>query len=80
MLHAVVNFLNIMEKVQDLILIADRAYDGNETRNLALHLGYRLCIPPKSNRKSPWDYDKELYKMTKSFTKVVTKLKDCFVV
>ena len=40
----------------------DRAYEGDETRALAVALGYIPVVPPKRNRKNPWDYDKELYK------------------
>ena len=40
----------------------DRAYEGYETRALAMELGYTPVVPPKSNRKDPWDYDKQLYK------------------
>ena len=43
-------------------LLMDRAYEGDETRALAVKLGYTPVVPPKSNRKDPWDYDKELYK------------------
>ena len=34
-------------------LIADKAYEGDKTRKFATSLGYKLCIPPKSNRKEP---------------------------
>ena len=44
-------------------LLMDRAYEGDETRALAVELGYIPVVPPKSNRKDPWDYDKELYKL-----------------
>ena len=63
-------------EVQDLILIADRAYEGDETRNLALRLGYHLCIPPKSNRKSPWDYDKVLYKSRNEIERLFRRVKE----
>ena len=43
-------------------LLMDRAYEGDETRALAVELGYIPVVPPKSNRKNPWDYDKQLYK------------------
>ena len=43
-------------------LLMDRAYEGDETRALAMELGYTSVVPPKSNRKNPWDYDKQLYK------------------
>ena len=43
-------------------LLMDRAYEGDETRALAVELGYIPVVPPKRNRKNPWDYDKQLYK------------------
>jgi len=46
----------------EIALLMDRAYEGDETRALAVSLGYAPVVPPKSNRKEPWDYDKELYK------------------
>ncbi len=39
-------------------LLMDRAYEGDETRALAVELGYIPVVPPKSNRKNPLDYDK----------------------
>jgi transposase len=45
-----------------LFLLMDRAYEGWETRWLAFELGYSPVVPPKKNRKEPWEYDKELYK------------------
>ena len=47
---------------ETIALLMDRAYEGDETRALAISLGYNPVVPPKSNRKEPWDYDKELYK------------------
>jgi transposase len=43
-------------------LIMDRAYEGDETRQLAIDLGYTPVVPPKENRLSPWEYDRALYK------------------
>lgn len=36
-----------------LHLLMDRAYEGNETRQLALDLDYIPVVPPKSNRLNP---------------------------
>ena len=43
-------------------LIMDRAYEDDCTRYIAQTLKFEPIVPPKSNRKAPWDYDKELYK------------------
>ena len=40
----------------------DRAYEGDDTRQLALDLGYVPVVPPKSNRLDPWEYDKAMYR------------------
>ncbi len=40
----------------------DRAYEGNESRQLALDLGFIPVVPPKENRMEPWEYDREMYK------------------
>lgn len=36
--------------------------EGDETRQLVFDLGMEPVVPPKSNRLSPWEYDKEMYK------------------
>jgi len=43
-------------------LLMDRAYEGDQTRQLALELGYIPVVPPKINRLEPWDYDRAMYK------------------
>lgn len=36
-------------------LIMDRAYEGDETRQLVLDLGFTPVVPPKLNRIEPWE-------------------------
>jgi len=43
-------------------LLTDRAYEGDANRNEASAKGFQVVVPPKKNRKEPWEYDKELYK------------------
>ena len=40
----------------------DRAYEGDETRQLARELGYVPVVPPNPNRLVPWEYDQILYR------------------
>jgi transposase len=47
---------------EGLPLLMDRAYEGDETRQLVLDLGMIPVVPPKSNRLNPWEYNRELYK------------------
>ncbi len=53
----------------------DRAYEGNETRQLVLELGFEPVVPPKSNRLQPWEYDKELYKKRNEVERLFRRLK-----
>ena len=39
-------------------LLMDKAYEDNETRQLATNLGFIPTVPPKSNRLESWLYDK----------------------
>ena len=53
----------------------DRAYEGNQTRQLALELGYTPVVPPKSNRKTPWDYNRQMYKRRNQVERLFRQLK-----
>ncbi len=53
----------------------DRAYEGNETRQLALDLGYVPVVPPKSTRIEPWEYDREMYKRRNEVERLFRRLK-----
>jgi transposase len=56
-------------------LLTDRAYKGDETRQLALDLGYAPVVPPKSNRLEPWEYNKEMYKRRNEIERLFRRLK-----
>lgn len=43
-------------------VIMDKAYEGDDTRQLILDLGMIPVVPPKINRLTPWEYDKEMFK------------------
>ena len=53
----------------------DKAYEGDETRQLALDLGFIPVVPPKSNRLEPWDYDREMYKRRNEVERLFRRLK-----
>ncbi len=56
-------------------LIMDRAYEDDETRQLAVDLGFTPVVPPKSNRTAPWKYDRELYKRRNEVERLFRRLK-----
>lgn len=43
-------------------LLADKAYDTDTIRNLAVSLGMDAVIPPKANRKERLPFDRYLYR------------------
>lgn len=57
-------------------LIMDRAYEGDETRQLVRDLGFDPVVPPKANRLSPWLYNKKLYKRRNEIERLFRRLKD----
>jgi len=58
-----------------LPLLMDRAYEGNETRQLVLDLGMIPVVPPKSNRLTPWEYDRALYKKRNEIERLFRRFK-----
>ncbi|MHB0820418.1 IS5 family transposase [Stutzerimonas stutzeri] len=65
----------IGKQEQPLHLLMDRAYEGNETRQLALELGYIAVVPPLNTRLDPWQYDRELYKRRNEVERLFRRLK-----
>ena len=53
----------------------DRAYEGNETRQLVFDLNLEPVVPPKVNRLDPWEYDRELYKKRNEVERLFRRLK-----
>lgn len=53
----------------------DRAYEGNETRQLALDLGFIPIVPPLRTRVDPWEYDREMYKRRNEVERLFRRLK-----
>ena len=56
-------------------ILMDRAYEGDSMRSKALGKGYIPIVPPKRNRKEPWDYDKEHYKQRNEIERYFLRLK-----
>jgi len=53
----------------------DKAYEGDETRQLVLDLEMIPVVPPKRNRLTKWEYDKELYKKRNEVERLFRRLK-----
>ena len=53
----------------------DRAYEDDKTRALALKRGLIPVVPPKKNRKTPWEYDTVLYKRRNEIERFFLRIK-----
>jgi len=49
-------------ELEGTVFMADKAYGSKAIREQITNGGGTVCIPPKSNEKEPWDYDKDQYK------------------
>lgn len=56
-------------------LLMDRAYEDDATRSLAIEQGFIPVVPPKKNRKKPWEYDKEIYKCRNQVERFFLRIK-----
>ena len=56
-------------------VLMDKAYEGDETRQLILDLDMHPVVPPKINRLSPWEYDREMYKKRNEVERLFRRLK-----
>jgi transposase len=63
------------ESDDSCFLVMDRAYEGDETRELVENLGHIPVVPPKSNRLEPWEYDRELYKRRNEIERLFRRVK-----
>ena len=60
---------------QPIYLMMDRAYEGDETRQWALDLGYLPVVPPKRNRVLAWEYDRAMYRRRNEVERLFRRLK-----
>ena len=56
-------------------VIADKGYESNRVLAFIRNQGAEAVIAPKSNRRDPWDYNRELYKQRNLIERAFNKLK-----
>lgn len=56
-------------------VIADKGYESNRIVAFIRGQGAEAVIPPKSNRKDPWEYDRQLYRTRNLIERAFNKLK-----
>ena len=57
-------------------VLADKGYDADYVIEAIEGIGAIAVIPPKSNRKTPREYDKEIYKERNLIERLFNKLKN----
>ena len=65
----------LLEGIDSGAVIADKGYESNRILAFIRSTGARVVIPPKSNRKEPWEYDRELYRERNLIERAFNKLK-----
>ena len=58
-------------------LVMDRAYEDDYTRYTGQMLKFDPVVSPKTNRKEPWEYDKELYKLRNEIERLFRLIQSC---
>lgn len=53
----------------------DRAYEGDETRQLISDLGMVPVFQPKKNNRESWEYDRETYKRRNEVERLFRRFK-----
>ena len=67
----------LLPQIQANIVIADKGYDADaRVRQVLAAGGKKAVIPARSNRNSPAEYDKQLYKERHHIENFFSKLKD----
>jgi transposase len=66
---------NLMEGHIGEYTIADKGYDSDEIRETIKANGSEAVIPPRTNRKTQYDYDKEIYKERHAVEVFFSKMK-----
>ena len=65
----------LLEGYQPDAVLADKGYDADALVKRIEAKGAEAVIPPKSNRKEPRDYDKDLYKERNLVERFMNRIK-----
>jgi len=65
----------LIEGFQASFVLADKGYDSDAFVSVIGSCGATPVIPPKSNRKAPREYDKDIYKERNLVERLFQKLK-----
>jgi hypothetical protein len=60
---------------EQLFILMDRAHESGRMRRKAAGMGFVPVVPPKRNRREPWEYDKERYRKRNEVGRFFLRLK-----
>ena len=63
------------QEYKNSYVLMDKAYEGAQTRQAVLDKGMIPVVPPKTNRKNQWEYDKALYRRRNEVERFFRRLK-----
>ena len=65
----------LLAGLRPAVVVADRAYDGNPTRERIAATGAAACIPSPKTRKDPFPYDEGIYRNRNQVERLFGRLK-----
>ena len=65
----------LLDGIEAGSVIADKGYESNRILAFIRSKGATAVIPPKSNRREPWEYDRDLYREGNLIERAFNKLK-----
>ena len=65
----------LLHGIETGAVLADKGYESNRVLGCIRSSGATAVIPPKRNRKEPWEYDRELYRQRNLIERAFNKLK-----
>ena len=65
----------LLTDIETGAVIADKGYESNRVLAFIRDQGAKAVIPPKSNRRDPWEYKRELYRQRNLIEQAFNRLK-----
>ena len=75
--HDVTQAESMLEGIEAEHVLADKGYDSDALVAVIEKTGAKAVIPPRSNRNTPRDYDREVYRERNQIERLFARLKQC---
>jgi len=67
--------LDWLAKQKTVYMAMDRSYEDDITRKSVKDTGFIPVVPPKSNRRKPWSYNRDIYKRRNEVERLFRRIK-----